>query len=96
MSTATTKAKRVRDSPEAAYNFSETHRGDSENHSRANKEAKMIVIVRKCQECPCLTQTDDNAWCNASTPKGRPVDPKAERPSFCPLRREQIIIREFQ
>lgn len=56
----------------------------------------MIVIVRTCKDCPCLTQVDDKAWCNASTPKGRPVDPEEERPSFCPLRREQIIIREFQ
>jgi len=56
----------------------------------------MIVIVRKCKDCPCLTQVDANVWCNASTPKGRPVDPEADRPSFCPLRREQIIIREFQ
>lgn len=56
----------------------------------------MIVVVKRCKDCPFLTQVEDNVWCNASTPKGRPVDPEAQRPSFCPLRREQVIIREFQ
>lgn len=54
----------------------------------------MILIVKNCKTCPFLTEVGDNIWCNVSTPKGRPVDPTEERPSFCPLRREQVIVRE--
>lgn len=55
----------------------------------------MIVVVKKCKNCPFLTSVDDNIWCNISTPKGRPVRLDEDRPTFCPLRKEQVIVREF-
>lgn len=55
----------------------------------------MITIVRKCKDCPFLTSVGENIWCNVSTPKGRSVDLDEDRPSFCPLRKEQVIVREF-
>ena len=55
----------------------------------------MIMVVKTCKDCPFLTNVNESVWCNVSMPIGRPVDPKLERPSFCPLRREQVIVRAF-
>lgn len=56
----------------------------------------MIIVVKRCKGCPFLTFGEEMHRCNASNPTGRPVAPEeVERPSFCPLRREQVIVREF-
>jgi hypothetical protein len=56
----------------------------------------MIIVVKKCKNCPFLTFRDEKQRCSASNPTGRPVAPdEVDRPSFCPLRREQVIVREF-
>lgn len=55
----------------------------------------MIIIVRKCKDCPFLSELPDVSRCNISTPPRRPLHELDERPSFCPLRREQAIVREF-
>lgn len=56
----------------------------------------MILVVTKCQECPFLNQDGDQKSCNVALPKGRPVTTASERPSWCRLRREQIIVRDFK
>jgi hypothetical protein len=53
----------------------------------------MIIVVRTCSDCPFCSQGEP-ARCNLSTPKHRPLDPAQDRPSWCPLRREQAIVRE--
>lgn len=53
----------------------------------------MIVVVRNCSDCPFCSKGDP-ARCSVSTPKHRPLDIKLDRPSWCPLRREQVIVRE--
>ncbi len=58
----------------------------------------MIIVVRKCSpECPFHIMEGDVMVCNVSTPSKRPI-PKMEDkfPSFCPLRREQTIVRRFE
>jgi hypothetical protein len=56
----------------------------------------MILVVSKCAECPMVRTEDETKVCAVSTPKGRPIPDLNDRPSFCPLRREQIIVRQFQ
>ena len=55
----------------------------------------MILIARKCRDCPFLLELPDSLRCNISSPPRRQVADDPERPSFCPLRREQVIVREF-
>ena len=61
--------------------------------ARHAKDTVMIIVVRKCSDCPFCSQGEP-ARCNLSTPKHRPLDPAQDRPSWCPLRREQAIVRE--
>ena len=53
----------------------------------------MIIAVKDCKSCPFM-QLADPALCKVSTPKNRPLDPALDRPTWCPLRREQMIVRE--
>ncbi|MFI3271538.1 MAG: hypothetical protein R3Y11_05460 [Pseudomonadota bacterium] len=54
----------------------------------------MIRVVRECSECPFCTVDIVPAKCSVSTPKFRPLDVTLQRPTWCPLRREQVIVRE--
>ncbi len=57
----------------------------------------IYVVTRHCTECPFLTESEGVKICNASMPPKRPVgkEPaKAERPSWCVLRREKVIVSE--
>ncbi|THB65819.1 MAG: hypothetical protein D6E12_11830 [Desulfovibrio sp.] len=61
----------------------------------------MIIVTRKCDDCPfCqpVCPPEEVRRCAISNPPRRPIHEVEgdERPSFCPLRREQIIVREFQ
>lgn len=58
----------------------------------------MIIVVRKCNDCPfCNTMEDGKMQCNVSMPSKRPIfDGGKETPSFCPLKREQAIVRAFE
>ena len=58
----------------------------------------MILMVRKCTECPfCNTWQSGELQCNVSTPQKRDIPANGEKtPSFCPLRREQAIVRSFE
>ncbi|WP_045215369.1 hypothetical protein [Desulfonatronovibrio magnus] len=57
----------------------------------------MIFVVKKCADCPfCNTLESNEMQCNVSTPGKRDIpDQGRAKPSFCPLRREQAIVRSF-
>jgi hypothetical protein len=54
----------------------------------------MIIVAKVCAECPFCQKKEDIWECKVSTPKERPVADLPERPSFCPLRREKVIVQE--
>jgi hypothetical protein len=58
----------------------------------------MIIVVRKCMDCPfCNTLESKKMQCNVSMPSKRDIpDEGKTTPSFCPLRREQAIVRSFE
>ncbi|GAB1411019.1 hypothetical protein MASR1M90_21730 [Desulfovibrionales bacterium] len=55
----------------------------------------MIVVIRKCLECPFMALVDGVKVCNIATPYQRPTGDE-DRPSWCKLRKEQIIVRDFK
>jgi len=56
----------------------------------------MIIIVKQCLDCPFFASKDEKLGiCSVSTPRHRLVAKDADRPSFCLLRREQVIVRLF-
>jgi len=56
----------------------------------------MIIIVKRCANCPFCQTVEGKPHCKASVVELRPISEEdEERPSWCPLRREQLIIREF-
>jgi hypothetical protein len=55
----------------------------------------MILVVKSCKTCPFCQVKDDNYYCKASIIELRPIGVEPDdRPSWCPLRREQFIVRE--
>ena len=65
----------------------------------------MIVVVKNCDVCPfALPQPGQECeggpqvcqTCALSTPKFRSLFEFPKRPEWCKLRREQVIVREFQ
>ncbi|WP_028575143.1 hypothetical protein [Desulfonatronovibrio hydrogenovorans] len=58
----------------------------------------MIFVVKKCLDCPfCNTLENRDMQCNVSTPPKRAIPAETKlTPSFCPLRREQAIVRSFE
>lgn len=56
----------------------------------------MIVIVKKCEDCPFAGMEDGLHVCSVATPKNRPLHDYPKRPDWCRLSREQVIVREFQ
>ena len=59
----------------------------------------MVIVVKKCSsECPfCNTLESGQMQCNVSMPSKRPIPEMEEKyPSFCPLKREQVITRAFE
>ena len=55
----------------------------------------MIVVVKKCSECPFCSECADRKYCNMSIPKHREVTEFRELPFWCPLNKEQIIVKNF-
>jgi len=54
----------------------------------------MILVIRTCSECPMM-RTDNGAnVCAVATPKNRPIPGDTDRPSWCPLRREKVIVQQ--
>ncbi|MDO4766958.1 MAG: hypothetical protein Q4B25_02260 [Pseudomonadota bacterium] len=56
----------------------------------------MIIIATACGQCPFLSLEEDRRVCNISLPKHRPVDDESGRPSWCRLRKEQVVVRDFK
>lgn len=60
----------------------------------AERECEMILVVRNCKDCPFCVDRDGRMFCNVSTPKKREILLEDERPNFCKLRRESVIVKE--
>jgi len=56
----------------------------------------MIFVVTKCADCPFLSMVDGHRACNIAIPHHRPIPDDEERPSWCKMRKEQIIVRDFK
>lgn len=56
----------------------------------------MIFVVTKCVECPFLSMANSQRVCNVATPRHRPITGDEDRPSWCKMRKEQIIVRDFK
>lgn len=54
----------------------------------------MILVIRACTECPMMRTGDNAPVCAVATPKNRPIPSGADRPSWCPLRREKVIVQQ--
>lgn len=54
----------------------------------------MIYVIGKCDECPFCVVHEEYKTCNVATPKFRKMELAVERPMWCALRREQVIVRE--
>jgi len=56
----------------------------------------MIFVVTKCDECPFMSMVDGLRACNVAIPRYRPIPPEDVRPTWCKMRKEQIIVRDFK
>jgi len=56
----------------------------------------MIFVVTKCDDCPLLSIVDGQRACNIGPPSHRPIPQEEVRPSWCRMRKEQIIVRDFK
>lgn len=56
----------------------------------------MIRIIKSCTECPFCSYQEKQGFCSVSVIDFRPipVDEMKARPSWCPLRGEQIVVRQ--
>ncbi|MFP4168313.1 MAG: hypothetical protein ACLFSY_05620 [Desulfonatronovibrionaceae bacterium] len=55
----------------------------------------MIVVVKRCSQCPFCAECNGEKTCNLSVPKHREVVAERELPGWCPLNREQVIVKNF-
>ena len=56
----------------------------------------MIFVIKRCDQCPFANKEEGPMACSVATPKNRPLHEYPERPTWCKLRKEQIIVREAQ
>lgn len=54
------------------------------------------LVATKCEECPFLSTVDGQRGCNVAIPRQRPIADDEERPFWCKMRKEQIIVRDFK
>jgi hypothetical protein len=54
----------------------------------------MIIVTRECDKCPFLNKCGEERRCNVTFPKNRPILPEDRRPTWCPLRKENYIVKE--
>jgi hypothetical protein len=66
------------------------------NEVRKEKVARMIIIATVCKECPFSSIEKGKRVCNISLPKHRAVETEDDRPFWCRLRKEQVIVRDFK
>ncbi|OBQ51552.1 hypothetical protein [Halodesulfovibrio spirochaetisodalis] len=60
--------------------------------SASNNSGLPAVAVDECEDCPFFFQNEKRR-CNIANPKGRPILTDGERPVWCVLRKEVIVIR---
>ncbi len=60
------------------------------------EENHMIFVVTKCADCPFMAVVNGERTCNIATPRQRPITEDEDRPFWCKMRKEQIIVRDFK
>ena len=55
-----------------------------------------FMVVTACGECPFLSIVEGRRVCNIGPPSQRPIAEEDDRPSWCRMRKEQIIVRDFK
>ena len=58
--------------------------------------ARTFMVVTACNECPFLSLVEGRRVCNVGPPSQRPIPDEDDRPSWCRMRKEQIIVRDFK
>ncbi len=53
----------------------------------------MIRVVTECNVCPFCHRVEGIRRCAVSSPKMKGIHEEADRPSWCVLRREAVIVR---
>lgn len=56
----------------------------------------MIFIVTRCDDCPFMRMVDNERTCYIATPRHRPIPAEDDRPTWCKMRKEQVIVRDFK
>jgi len=54
------------------------------------------IVVERCNQCPFLSFVNGRRACNVATPCRRPIFDEDERPTWCKMLKEQIIVRDFK
>jgi hypothetical protein len=54
------------------------------------------MTVTACDECPFLGVFEGERVCNVGPPPRRPLPGDEDRPFWCRMRKEQIIVRDFK
>jgi hypothetical protein len=58
--------------------------------------AQTFMVVSRCDECPFLSTVEGRRVCNVGPPAHRPIPDEDDRPFWCRMRKEQIIVRDFK
>lgn len=55
-----------------------------------------FMVVAACNDCPFLSLVEGRRVCNIGPPSQRPIAEEDDRPSWCRMYKEQIIVRDFK
>ncbi|SHI47954.1 hypothetical protein [Halodesulfovibrio aestuarii] len=58
----------------------------------SNNSGFPAIPVTECNDCPFYFQNEKRR-CNIANPKGRPILAECERPVWCVLRKEMVLIK---
>jgi len=58
----------------------------------SNNTGLPAIAVDDCEQCPFFFK-NEKCRCNIANPKGRPIMTDGERPVWCVLRKEVVVVR---
>ena len=58
--------------------------------------SQTFMVVTACDNCPFLGVFEGERVCNVGPPPRRPLPGEEDRPFWCRMRKEQIIVRDFK
>lgn len=56
----------------------------------------MIIIATRCVDCPFMSVVNEEQTCNIAVPRNRPITGDEDRPTWCKMRKEQVIVRDYK